>query len=165
MEAPRQHPVERWPGPFGVGADDLAQGDEWRSPRARTITGDDIAAFAAVSGDHFPLHTDESWAIGTRFGGRIAHGMLVLAVASGLWRLDPEIVVAFYGLDRVRFVAPTRIGDTLHVELTVTGVTPRDDELALVETEQRVVEAAAGPVAAGRLTMLTRRRRANPKGG
>jgi 3-hydroxybutyryl-CoA dehydratase len=151
-----------WPGPFGVGADSLSAGDLWRSPRARTITEGDIQAFARVSGDFFPLHTDEEWAAATRFGGRIAHGLLVLSVASGLWHLDPRVVVAFYGLDRVRFVAPTRIGDNLRLALEVTGVRPRDEELGLVEVEQRVLEARAGLVNVGRVSFLTRRELQRP---
>src|SRR5262249_39456780 len=98
---PRQA-TERWPGPFGVPADALSVGDVWHSPAGRTITESDLVGFAGVSGDFFALHTDEAWAEGTRFGGRIAHGMLVLSVASGLWHLDPDVVVALYGLDRVR---------------------------------------------------------------
>ena len=51
------------------------------------------------------------------------------------------------------------------VRLTVASVRPRDAEHALVEAEQRVVEARTGPVSVGRLTFLTRRRRASAKGG
>jgi 3-hydroxybutyryl-CoA dehydratase len=154
-----------WPGPFGVGADTLSAGDAWRSPRERTITEGDVDAFAHVSGDHFALHTDPEWAATTRYGARIAHGLLVLSAASGLWRLEREVVVAFYGLDRVRFVAPVHIGDTLRVELTVVGVRPRDDDHALVEVEQRVLETGdGGQVCACRLTILARRRLATAEG-
>jgi 3-hydroxybutyryl-CoA dehydratase len=152
---PRQA-TERWPGPFGVPADALTAGDAWRSPAGRTITEGDLVGFAGVSGDFFALHTDEAWAGDTRFGGRIAHGMLVLSIASGLWQLDPDVVVALYGLDRVRFVAPTRIGDTLRVELTVDDVRPRDDDVSLVGTEQRII-GPGGPVVVGRVSFITRR--------
>ena len=152
---PRQA-SERWPGPFGVPADALSVGDAWQSPAGRTITEGDLVGFAGVSGDFFALHTDQAWAEGTRFGGRIAHGMLVLSVASGLWLLDPDVVVALYGLDRVRFVAPTRIGDTLRVELTVEDVRPRDEGASLVGTEQRIM-GPGGPVAVGRVSFITRR--------
>jgi len=139
-----------------VPADALTAGDAWRSPAGRTITEGDLVGFAGVSGDFFALHTDEAWAAGTRFGGRIAHGMLVLSIASGLWQLDPDVVVALHGLDRVRFVAPTRIGDTLRVELTVDDVRPRDDDVSLVGTEQRII-GPDGPVAVGRVSFITRR--------
>ena len=53
------------------------------------------------------------------FGQRIAHGMLVMSVATGLVAMKPGVVVAFYGMDKVRFTAPTFIGDTIRVEAEV----------------------------------------------
>lgn len=87
--------------------------------RGRTVTETDIVNFAAFSGDWYPLHTNVEFAKKTPFGERIAHGMLVLSVASGLMPLYDMAIVAFYGMDKVRFMAPTKIGDTLHVELEV----------------------------------------------
>jgi Acyl dehydratase len=91
--------------------------------RGRTVTEADIVNFAAFTGDWHPLHTDTEFAKKTQFGERIAHGMLVLSLASGLF--SPEYIlklafIAFYGMDKVRFVAPTKVGDTLHVILEVT---------------------------------------------
>jgi len=88
--------------------------------RGRTITEADIVNFAGFSGDWYSLHTDAEFAKTTPFGERIAHGMLVLSVATGLMPLDDMAIVAFYGMDKVRFMAPTKIGDTLHVEIEVT---------------------------------------------
>ncbi len=90
--------------------------------RARTVTEADIVNFAAITGDWHPLHTDAEYAKKTQYGERIAHGMLILSLASGLF--SPEHIlnwafIAFYGMDKVRFVAPTKIGDTIHVELEV----------------------------------------------
>jgi 3-hydroxybutyryl-CoA dehydratase len=76
--------------------------------------------FAGFSGDFHPLHVDAEYASKTIFGERIAHGMLVLSVASGLLPLYDWAIIAFYGMDRLRFLAPTKIGDTLHVELEIT---------------------------------------------
>ncbi len=75
--------------------------------RARTITEADIVNFAAFSGDWYPLHTDVEYAKKGPFGERIAHGMLVLSVAVGLMPLYEMAIVAFYGMDKVRFTAPT----------------------------------------------------------
>lgn len=90
--------------------------------RGRTVTEADIVNFASFTGDWHPLHTNAEFAKETQFGERIAHGMLVLSLATGLW--SPEQVtkwafVAFYGMDNVRFTAPVKIGDTLHTELEV----------------------------------------------
>lgn len=87
--------------------------------RGRTITEADLVMFSAFSGDWYPLHTDKEFAAGTVFGQRIAHGMLVLSVATGLVVMKPGVVVAFYGMDKVRFTAPTFIGDTIRVEAEV----------------------------------------------
>ncbi len=87
--------------------------------RARTVTEADIVNFASLSGDWYPLHTDIEYARKSSFGERIAHGMLVLSIASGLMPLTDWALVAFYGMDRVRFLKPTLIGDTIHVEAEV----------------------------------------------
>jgi len=98
--------------------DELEVGDRTVS-RGRTITEADLVMFSAFSGDWYPLHTDKEYAAQTMFGQRIAHGLLVLSVASGLARMNPGVVVAFYGMDKVRFTAPTFIGDTIRVEAEV----------------------------------------------
>jgi len=98
--------------------DDLEVGTRLVS-RGRTVTESDLVMFSAFSGDWFPLHTDKEYASGTVFGQRVAHGMLVLSVASGLVPMKPGVVLAFYGMDKVRFTAPTFIGDTLRVEAEV----------------------------------------------
>lgn len=100
--------------------------------RARTITETDVVMFAAFSADWYPLHTDAEYARRTTFGQRIAHGLLVLSVTSGLVELRPALVRAFYGLDRVRFTAPTFIGDTLHVESEVESKEDRGAQGGLV---------------------------------
>lgn len=88
--------------------------------------------FAALSGDWYPLHTDKEWAAKTPFGQRIAHGLLVLSVCSGLWNIEPGTVVAFYGIDKLRFTAPTFIGDTIHVELEVLAKEDRGPDHGVV---------------------------------
>ncbi len=84
--------------------------------RGRTITESDVVAFAALTGDHHPQHTDAAWAAQGPFGERIAHGMLVLAYAMGLVDIDPERIVALRRIDEVVFKRPVAIGDTIHVE-------------------------------------------------
>ena len=105
--------------------DGIAVGDRHTS-RARTITETDIVTFAMFTGDWHPIHTDVPYAeADPRFGQRIAHGALVLSVALGLVEFRPEAMKAFYGIEHLRFVAPTFIGDTLHVETEVLAVEPK----------------------------------------
>jgi acyl dehydratase len=90
--------------------------------QARTINPADVANFAGVTGDFNPLHTDEEFARTTPFGGRAAHGLLTLGIAGGQQNqlgLFEGTSLALLGLDKVRFTAPVRFGDTVHTELTV----------------------------------------------
>jgi acyl dehydratase len=100
--------------------------------RGRTVTEADIVMFAAFSGDWYPLHVDREYAARSPFGERIAHGMLVLSVATGLMPLTEWALIAFYGMDRVRFVNPTKIGDTLHVEAEVVDKREKDERGGVV---------------------------------
>lgn len=112
--------------------DRITVGDRHVS-RARTITETDLVTFAMFTGDWHPIHTDVEYAAADpRFGQRIAHGALVLSVALGLVEFRPEAMKAFYGIDQLRFVAPTHIGDTLHVETEVLAVSPRGPDDGVV---------------------------------
>ncbi len=90
--------------------------------QGRTITEADIVSFAGLSGDFNPMHTDASYAAGTQFGQRVAHGLLGLSVASGLsYQLGflDGTVLAFTALEW-KFRAPIVIGDTIRVRVKVT---------------------------------------------
>jgi acyl dehydratase len=103
----------------------MKAGDVWRS-LGRTVTEADIMAFAGVSGDFAPLHTDEQWVkANTPFGGRIAHGLLTLAITSGLKTpgLDDLAFLAYLEVSR-RMVAPVYPGDTIHATHTVAEFRP-----------------------------------------
>jgi acyl dehydratase len=112
--------------------DDIAVGDTSVS-RQRTITETDIVQFAMFTGDWHPLHTVVPYAeADPRFGQRIAHGALVVSVALGLVEFWPPAMLAFYGFDRLRFVHPTHIGDTLRVETVVLAIRERPDHAGVV---------------------------------
>jgi 3-hydroxybutyryl-CoA dehydratase len=93
----------------------------------RTIDGGDVSRFAGLGGDFNPLHTDEEFAKTTPFGTRVAHGILTLAVSNGQMNLAgwfEGTSLALLALDRVRFPAPVKFGDTVHTELTVKETRP-----------------------------------------
>jgi len=113
---------------------------ETATSRARTITETDIVNFCAFTGDWYPLHSDLEYAKQSPFGERIAHGMLVLSAASGLVPMEPGTVLAFYGMDRVRFVNPTFIGDTIHVESKVIEKDAKSDTTGVLTVEQDIVK-------------------------
>ena len=86
-----------------------------------------------------PQHTDADWAAGSRFGERIAHGLLVQACAVGLMQFDPERVVALRRVGDAVFKLPVKIGDSIHVEAQVVAAREVDDDTELVEHRWRVV--------------------------
>jgi len=105
---------------FGTYFEDFVVDQTYTSP-ARTITETDVTIFAGLSGDYNPLHTDALFAEQTRFGKRIAHGLLGLSIASGLAaRLGfiDGTAEAFLGLDW-KFRDAIYIGDTIRVLVRV----------------------------------------------
>ena len=106
--------------PRGVYFEDIDIGRKMVT-RGRTITEADIVAFAGLTGDYNPMHTDAEYMKSSAFGQRIAHGMLTLSYAVGqAYQLGfmERTVIAFRGLE-MKFSLPVFIGDTLHVELVV----------------------------------------------
>jgi 3-hydroxybutyryl-CoA dehydratase len=100
----------------------FAVGD--RGAFTKTITEADLLLFAAVSGDQYPLHVDEEYARTTRFGGRIAHGMLtasLLSAANGLLLQRPGGISVGQTL---RFLRPVRPGDTITAVSEVVELIP-----------------------------------------
>jgi acyl dehydratase len=87
----------------------------------RTVTESDVMRFAALSGDYNQLHTDAEYAKGTRFGERIAHGLLGLSIVSGLsdrLGFGDGTVQAFTSLEW-KFRGPIKFGDTIHARFEV----------------------------------------------
>ncbi|MFC7391408.1 MaoC/PaaZ C-terminal domain-containing protein [Scopulibacillus cellulosilyticus] len=128
-------------------------GETWTS-KGRTITEADLVNFSSFSGDWFPLHTDKEYAAKTSFKQRIAHGMSVLSIATGLILLEPGIVEAFYGMDHVRFTNPTFIGDTLHLEMSVCNIQEKDNGKGIVSTEMEIKKQTGETVAVAVVKML-----------
>jgi acyl dehydratase len=89
--------------------------------QGRTVTEADVVTFAGLSGDYNPLHTSEEFGRTTPFGQRIAHGMLVLSMATGManWTGIFEGTTLALMEQVVRYKAPVKFGDTVHLELEV----------------------------------------------
>ena len=89
--------------------------NEGRTTAKRKITGADIDLHAEESGDYFPHHMDAEWCKTQPFKKRMAHGTLVLTIAIGLTADVINEVSMTYGFDRIRFVRPVFIDDTIYV--------------------------------------------------
>lgn len=93
--------------------------DEQRSTYGRTITETDIVIHAGQTGDFFPHHMDEEWCKTQPFKKRMAHGTLIFSIAVGLTANEINEVAMTYGYERLRFIKPVFIGDTIKVTVTI----------------------------------------------
>lgn len=90
-----------------------------RLTKGRTVTETDIVIHAGQSGDFFPHHMNEEWCKTQPFKKRIAHGTLIFTIAVGLTADLVNEVAMTYGYDRLRFIKPVFIGDTIKVTITI----------------------------------------------
>jgi acyl dehydratase len=104
-----------------------------RATFSKTVTDADIALFSAISGDFDPVHVDEEYARNTPFGRRIAHGIFVLGLLSAAESEMSRRIVArgsplkpvSLGYDRIRFIKPVFVGDTLTATYTIAALDPQ----------------------------------------
>ena len=95
---------------------------ETRQTIGRTITETDFVVHAGHTGDFFPHHLDAEFMKTQPFGQRIAHGTMVLAIGVGLTATRINPAAFSYGYDRVRFIRPVFIGDTIRTRCTITAL-------------------------------------------
>ena len=145
----------------GLYWEDWNIGAEFESP-ARTVTEADIVAFAGLSGDYNPLHINEEYCKQTVFGGRIAHGPLVYAIAAGLLfqlHLYDDTLIAFLGFEHLKFTKPVKPGDTIHARIKVLEKreTSRPDR-GVMKRELHVLNQRGEVVQEGIQTFLLKRK-------
>ena len=118
----------------------------------KTVTEEDVLAFARVTGDDQPLHLDEAFAAKTRFRHRIAHGMLSAGYISAVLgtKLAPDNVVVYLG-QQMRFRLPVSIGDTITAEAEVTAI---DAEKRIVTVRTDCLNQRGEAVVKGEATVL-----------
>lgn len=107
--------------PIGLFFEDYEVGKSMRT-RSRTITEADIVQFGSLTGDFNPVHFDAEYMKNHMFGKRVAHGMLTLSYAMGqAYQLGfmEQTILSFRSMS-MKFSQPVYIGDTIHVELTVS---------------------------------------------
>ncbi|MFF2528007.1 MaoC/PaaZ C-terminal domain-containing protein [Brevibacillus sp. NPDC058079] len=144
--------------------EDFEVGTCFTSP-ARTITEADVVNFAGLSGDYNALHVDAEYAKSTIYGERIAHGLLGLAVSSGLFtrtelnrRIAPSLL-ALLGIQSWRFLGPLKIGDTIHLEVEIVEKeqTSKPDR-GIVYFKRKMLNQRGEVVQEGTTPMLIRRK-------
>jgi acyl dehydratase len=133
----------------------------------RTITETDVVNFAGLSGDFNPLHTDEVFGQSTPFGGRIAHGMLIVAIGTGLVNQTGWFVgttVALLEITR-RFRGVVKFGDTVHLVMEVADLkeTSRGDR-GVVTFNVQIRNQRDETVIEGQEVVMLRRRQPDKEG-
>ena len=123
--------------------EDYAPGEVFVSP-GRTITETDLVLFSGITGDWHVMHTNVEYAGKSNFGQRIAHGMLILSIGTALlFRLGdnvlfPKSFIAFYGIDKLRFVKPVLIGDTISCQAEVAEMQEKDTNRGVITYDTRI---------------------------
>lgn len=129
--------------------------------RGRTITEADVVLFAGVSGDFVELHTNEEYAKQSLFGRRIAHGALIFSVSTGLttqMNLVDDTLLAFSGVDKLRFVQPVFIGDTIRVRKRVLERQEMGEGRGVIVFETKVINQQEETVLVYHDKLLVKRR-------
>ena len=139
--------------------EDYTIGDS-RETFGRTITEADIVIHAGQTGDFFPHHMDAEWVKTQEFKERIAHGTLILSIAIGMTATEINPVAFSYGYDRVRFIKPVLIGDTITVKATIhekRDYAKRPDHGYLVEQIEVMNQTGAVVLACQHLYLVQRK--------
>lgn len=113
-----------------------------RTSIGRTITETDIVVHAGQTGDFFPHHMDAEWCKTQPFGARMAHGTLVLSVSVGMLAGEINESAMSYGYDKVRFVAPVYIGDTITSKAEIIAKrehAKRPEDFGMVDEQVSVI--------------------------
>jgi 3-hydroxybutyryl-CoA dehydratase len=140
--------------------DELEVGQTQRT-RGRTITETDIVNWCALTGDWFYPHIDAVAAERSMFGQRVAPGIMVFALGTGLGvPSDATTILANYGTDRLRYTAPTWINDTIYLDIEVIEKSDRDAKSGLVSYRWDVLNQNGVTVCASQLKILTAKERA-----
>lgn len=135
---------------------EFAVGEQFVTP-ARTIGESEVAQFAQLTGDFNPVHTDAVFAATTVIGERIAHGLLGLGLVPGLMSrlgLFEGTAIAVLGIENWKYHEPIRIGDTVHVRMTISTMRETSDgargvlgrSIELLNQRGAVVQSGSMPI-------------------
>ena len=99
-----------------------------RVSHGRTITETDVVNFCMLTGNWLELHTNVEFAKNTLYGQRLVQGGLVFVIVNALLGFEPGLIEAFYGTDKLRFIKPTFINDTLYAKSEIIGLRDKGDD-------------------------------------
>lgn len=124
----------------------------------RTITETDVVNFCALTGNWIEIHSNKHYAEQTRFKERLVQGSLTYSVMTGLLIFGPPIQ-ANYGIDRLRYLHPVHIGDTIYVKAEIIDKEIKDDDYGVVKLQMKALNQDGDlcQISEWRLLMLRKR--------
>ena len=127
--------------------------------RGRTITETDVVNFCMLTGNWLELHSNIEFAKKTLYGQRLVQGSLVFAIVNALLGYEAEVIEAFYGADKLRFVRPTFINDTLHAESEIVALRDKGERHGVATVLLRGVNQRGEIVLSCEFSLLVRKER------
>lgn len=143
---------------FNQPFNELKLGQRTRS-RGRTITEADVVNFCSLTGNWLDIHADAEFSKTSRFGQRVVQGGLVFVVSNALFGYDGGIIEAFYGVNNLRFLKPTYIGDTLHSESEIIALREKGDKHGVATARLHAVNQYADVVMSCDFSVMLHRER------
>ncbi len=140
--------------PYG----ELAIGQKARS-RGRTLTETDVVNFCGLTGNWLEIHANAEFSKKSMYGQRVVQGGLVFVIGNALIGFDSAVVEAFYGVDKLRFLKPSFIGDTIHAESEVIALRDKGDRHGIATARLTIVNQRGEQVLSCEFTLLIRRER------
>lgn len=126
--------------------------------RGRTVTEADVVNFCYFTGNWFEIHSNVEYAKQAEYGQRLVQGSLVFSIIPGLVPLDPQFIIAFYGVDRIRFLKPVFIGDTIRPVMEIVDMRALDDQKGVIDIQVTAFNQHDVAVQSSIFKMLVRRK-------
>ena len=133
--------------------------------KGRTLTEADVVNFCMLTGNWLELHANAEFAKQTMFGQRIVQGSLIFSIGNAMIPFDPEVIEAFYGCDKLRFVKPSFIGDTIWATAEIVRLEERGDKHGLATLLLEVANQREEVVMSCEFSLLVRKDRLTPVTG
>ncbi len=133
--------------------------------RGRTMTETDVVNFCMLTGNWLELHANAEFAKHTLYHQRLVQGSLVFSIVNAMIPFDSSVIEAFYGADRLRFLKPTFIGDTLHATGELIRLKERDAKHGVATVLLAGINQRNETVMSCEFSLLVRKTRLEPSSG
>ncbi len=133
-----------------------------KTSRGRTLTETDVVNFCMLTGNWLEIHANKEFAASALYGQRIVQGTLVFAIVNALIQFDSEVVEAFYGVDRLRFLKPSFIGDTVWARTKIIDLRPKKSGAGVAVNELLGVNQRRETILRCEFSLLVRGQRLRP---